>query len=73
MFRIYIILKCLIVTKRDDENWMKYVCRINSDFEKSGFNSFANDHFKCFFVSDLIEEKYEISLQDLGDYYVWTE
>ena len=80
---------CLTVTKRDYEDWMSYVSRINSDFEKSDFKSISNDHFKCLLfvcglrnarytdvrsrILKLIEEKQEISLQDLGDECVRME
>ena len=50
---------CLTVTKRDDEDWMNYVSRINSDFEKSDFKSVSNDHFKCpLFVFGLRKARY---------------
>ena len=68
---------------------MNYVSRINFDFEKSDFKSISNDHFKCIlFVCGLrngrytdvgsrtlklIEEKREISLQDLVDECVRME
>ena len=38
---------CLTVARRDDEDWMNYVSRINSDFEKWDFKSICNDHYKC--------------------------
>ena len=68
---------------------MNYASRINFDFEKSDFKSISNDHSKCLlFVCGLrngrytdvgsrtlklIEEKQEISLQDLVDECVRME